>query len=85
MRYKAFAAPCLVFVALDDNSFDTYERHGTPSWLQEFRPTGRQIATDRATYAVFAKQVPSGRIALGPPCLDANANAMYFAFFAETE
>ncbi len=81
----ATAKPCFVFLAVDENALETYQAHGIPSWLQDFAPTGRQIVTDRANYPVFVKQAPAGRIALGPPCLNANSNAMYFAFFAEAK
>jgi hypothetical protein len=81
----ATAKPCWVFVAVDENALATYQQHGVPAWLQEYAPIGRQIVSDRANYPVFVKQAFPGRIALGPPCMDANANAMYFAFFSEAK
>jgi hypothetical protein len=81
----ATAKPCLVFVAVDENALETYKLHGVPAWLQEYAPTGHQVVTDRANYPVFVKQALAGRIALGAPCMNATANAMYFAFFAEAK
>lgn len=82
--------PCLVFVALDQRVLDTYTQHGTPSWLQEYSPTGQQIKTDDAImsqtgaeYLVFVRQSAGGRIVLGPPAMDIEFNSMYFAFFGE--
>lgn len=84
------AKPCYVFVAVDERALETYKKHGTPSWLQEFAPTGHKLATDdpimadaAASYLVFVRKTPAGRIALGPPGMDVDYNAMYFAFFAE--
>ncbi len=84
------ARPCYVFVAIDERALRTYKRHGTPSWLEEFAPTGHRIKTDEpvmsrgdGAYRVFVRKAPAGRIALGPPGMDETANAMYFAFFAE--
>ncbi len=86
------AKPSYVFVAIDDRALDTYKKHGTPAWLEEFMPTGHKLATDDpimnrvgASYLVFVKQVAAGRIVLGPPCMDADYNAMYFAFFAQAQ
>src|SRR5262245_50917183 len=87
------AKPCYVFVALDERAVKTYQQHGAPAWLQEFSPTGHQLKTDdtvmmaedNAAYLVFVKKAPAGRIVLGPPCMDADVNAMYFAFFAEAK
>jgi hypothetical protein len=88
----ASAKPCSVFVAVDERALEIYKHHGVPSWLQEFAPTGRQLTTDdrdmaraNAGYQVFVKKAPAGRIVLGPPCMDASTNAMYFAFFAEVK
>jgi hypothetical protein len=78
----ATAKPCFVFVAVDEKALKTYKEHVIPSWLQEYAPTGRQIVTDRGNFPVFVRQTFPGRIALGPPCMNASANAMYFAFFA---
>jgi hypothetical protein len=78
----ATAKPCFVFVAVDEKALKTYKQHVIPSWLQEYTPTGRQIVTDRGNFPVFVRQALPGRIALGPPCMNASANAMYFAFFA---
>jgi hypothetical protein len=78
----ANARPCFVFVAVDEKALKTYKDHLIPAWLQEYAPTGHQIVTDRARYLVFVRQALPGRIALGPPCMNASANAMYFAFFA---
>lgn len=65
---------------------------GVPGWLQEFAPTGQKLRTDdplmadaKVGYLVFAKKVVAGRIALGPPCMDVDSNAMYFAFFAAAD
>lgn len=84
--------PCHVFVAIDQRALDTYKQHGTPTWLEEFAPTGKTIATDdpimaqtKATYLVFVRSVPAGLIALGSPGLDLRHNSMYFAFFAEAK
>lgn len=84
------AKPCLVFVGLDEAALETYKEYGVPGWLQEFAPTGHKLTTDNpimnATevgYLIFVKKVPAGRIVLGPPCMDADNNCMYFAFFAE--
>jgi hypothetical protein len=84
--------PCYVFVAIDERALKTYTEHGTPSWLQEFAPTGHTITTDdpimadvRAGYQVFVRPAHAGRVALGPPSMDWNYNAMYFAFFAEAK
>jgi hypothetical protein len=81
--------PCLVFVAVDERAIDTYKQHGAPAWLQEYSPVGHKIATDdpimaqtSSEYLVFARKSPGGRIVLGPPSLDGDWNAMYFAFFA---
>jgi len=86
------AKPCYVLVAIDERALDTYKKHGTPAWLEEFMPTGHKLATDEpvmnqmgASYLVFVKQVAAGRIALGPPCLDVDINSMYFAFFAQAQ
>lgn len=81
----SMSKPGSVFVALDETALETYKKHGVPAWLQEYAPTGRQLVTDRATYAVFVKQAFPGRIVLGPPSLDAGSNAMYFAFFAQSK
>jgi hypothetical protein len=88
----ATAKPCSVFVAVDERALQIYKQHGVPSWLQEFAPTGHQLTTDdpvmamtNAGYQVFVKKVPAGRIVLGPPCMDVNTNAMYFAFFADAK
>jgi hypothetical protein len=85
----AAAKPCYVFVAVDERALETYKKHGVPSWLQEFAPTGHKLTTDDpimaaagASFGVFVRKVPAGRIALGPPCLDVDTNAMYFTFFA---
>ena len=43
----------------------------------------RMMADANVGYLVFARKSPAGRIALGPPCMDVDSNAMYFAFFAE--
>jgi hypothetical protein len=84
--------PCYVLVALDERALEIYKQHGAPGWLQEFAPTGHKIETDdplmtdaNAGYLVFARKTPRGRIALGPPCMDVDSNAMYFAFFAEAK
>jgi hypothetical protein len=86
------AKPCYVFVAVDERALETYKKHGTPAWLEEYRPTGHTLATNepvmnqaRAGYLVFVKQASAGRIVLGPPCVDAAYNAMYFAFFAQAQ
>lgn len=86
------AKPCYVFVAVDERALVTYKMHGMPSWLQEFAPTGHKFATDDpimadagASYLVFVRKAPAGRIALGPPGMDVDYNSMYFAFFAETK
>ena len=86
------AKTCYVFVALDERALDTYQKHGTPGWLEEYRPTGHKLTTDEpvmsqagASYLVFVRQVAAGRIVLGPPCVDAGHNAMYFAFFAQVQ
>lgn len=94
-RYSVILAvtkPCYVFVALDERALKTYTAHGTPSWLQEFAPTGHKLVTDdpimaplSAGYLVFVRKTPAGRIALGPPGLSVSTNSMYFAFFAEAE
>jgi hypothetical protein len=78
----ATAKPCFVFVAVDEKALKTYKEHVIPAWLQEYSPTGHQIVTDRARYPVFVRHALPGRIALGPPCMNARANAMYFACFA---
>jgi hypothetical protein len=84
------AKPCYVFVAVDERALRTYKTHGTPSWLQEYAPTGHKCATNdpimgrtAAGYLIFVRQAPAGRIALGPPSMDVDLNSMYFAFFAE--
>jgi hypothetical protein len=84
------AKPCLVFVALDQRVIDVYAQHGTPTWLQEYVPTGEQIKTDDpimaqtgAEFLVFVRNSAGGRIVLGPPAMDISLNAMYFAFFGE--
>jgi len=84
------AKPCLVFVALDQRVLDTYSQHGTPSWLQEYAPTGEQIKTDDlimaqtgAQYLVFVRRSAGSRIVLGPPAMDISLNSMYFVFFGE--
>jgi len=81
--------PCLVFVALDERAIDIYKQHGAPAWLQEYSPTGHKLATDdpimaqtSSEYLVLARKSPGGRIVFGPPSLDGDWNAMYFAFFA---
>ncbi len=87
------AKPCYVFLALDERALKTYQEHGAPSWLQDFAPTGHQLKTDdttmiaenNAAYLVFLKKAPAGRIVFGPPCMDADYNAMYFAFFADAK
>jgi hypothetical protein len=86
------AKPCCVFVAIDERALDTYKKHGTPAWLEEYRPTGHKLATDEpvmnqagASYLVFVKKVAAGRTVLGPPCMDVSYNAMYFAFFAQAQ
>jgi hypothetical protein len=83
------AQPCWVFVALDERCLQTYQQHGTPAWLQEFAPTGYKLRTDEprmaqdnASYLMFVKKVPAGRIAFGAPCCSNQANTMYFALFA---
>ena len=79
------AKPCMVFVAVEEPALETYKQHGVPYWLQEYQPTGHQLATDhpsRGNYRVFVRQAPAGRIVLGPPCMEVRANSMYFAFFA---
>lgn len=83
------AAPCYVFVAVDERALETYRTHGAPSWLQEYAPTGLKLATDDvvmaqsgASFLVFVRKALAGRVALGPPSLDEDTNAMYFAFFA---
>jgi hypothetical protein len=84
----ATAKPCWVFVAIEEDVLQTYKQHGVPSWLQEFAPTGQQLVTNhprRGNCRVFVKQAPAGRIVLGPPCMEAYANSMYFAFFAEAK
>jgi hypothetical protein len=81
----ATAKPCWVFVAIEENSLDGYKETGAPSWLQEFAPTGHEVATVRGDFRVFVKKAPAGRIALGPPCMDVNNSAMYFAFFATAQ
>ncbi len=35
-----------------------------------------------ASFLVFVRKAPAGRVAFGPPSLDEDLNAMYFAFFA---
>lgn len=86
------AKPCLVFVALDQRVFDTYTMHGTPGWLQEYTPTGLTIKTDdpimaqtEAEFQVFVRRSAGGRIVFGPPAMDIQFNAMYFAFFGEAK
>jgi hypothetical protein len=83
------AKPCYVFLAVDERALGTYKKCGTPSWLQEYAPTGLKIATDEpvmsqaeAAFLVFVRKAPAGRVAFGPPSLDEDGNAMYFAFFA---
>jgi hypothetical protein len=84
------AKPCLVFLALDERVIDTYKQHGTPSWLLEYAPTGEKLKTDDpvmaeadAAFAVYVRRCAGGRIVLGPPAMDVQFNAMYFAFFGE--
>ncbi|HEY2412749.1 MAG TPA: hypothetical protein VGI40_10930 [Pirellulaceae bacterium] len=84
------AQPCLVFVSIDENAIETYKEYGAPGWLQDFAPTGHKLTTDNPImnrtetgFLVFVKKFPAGRIVLGPPCMDADNNSMYFAFFAE--
>ena len=84
--------PCLVFVALDQRVIDTYTMHGTPGWLQEYAPTGLTIKTDDpimaetdAVFQVFVRRSADGRIVFGPPAMDIQFNAMYFAFFGEVK
>jgi hypothetical protein len=86
------AKPSYVLVAVDERALETYKKHGVPAWLQEFAPTGHKLATDDPVmadagvgYLVFVRKAPAGRIALGPPCLDIDTNAMYFVFFAEAK
>jgi len=82
------AKPCYVFLALDERALETYNTYGAPSWLQEYAPTGLKLATDEpvmnqagASFLVFVRKVPRGRVAFGPPSMDEDSNAMYFAFF----
>jgi hypothetical protein len=91
LRYAivvSVAKPCYVFLAIDDRAIRRYGALGTPSWLEEYSPTGYAITTDEplmadvgAVYRVFARKVSAGRVVLGPPCMDPDSNAMYFAFF----
>ncbi len=81
--------PCYVFLALDERALETYKTHGTPSWLEEYAPTDLKLTTDEpvmtrsgASFLVFVRTVPAGRVAFGPPSMDEDSNAMYFAFFA---
>jgi hypothetical protein len=87
------AKPCYVFVAVDERALEIYKKHGTPSWLQEFAPTGHRLTTDdpimagwmpTAGYLVFVRTAAAGRIVLGPPGMDVDVSN-YFAFFAETK
>ena len=84
--------PSYVFIALDERVLETYQQNGLPSWLQEYARTPFTISTDdpimsrdHKAYLVFVRKVPAGRIALGPPCMGTEFNAMYFAFFADAE
>src|SRR5262249_24679628 len=81
---------CYVLLALDERALAVYRQYGTPGWLQEYAPTGLTVTTDDPLmadagvgYLVFARKAPAGAIVLGPPGMDVNANAMYFAFFGE--
>jgi hypothetical protein len=78
------AKACWVFVAVEENSLETYKQHGVPSWLQEYAPTGHQLVTGNGNFRVFFKMASAGRIVLGPPCVELR-NYMYFAFFAEAK
>lgn len=84
--------PCYIFVVIDERALKTYKEHGTPAWLEEYKPTSYKLTTDEsvmnyvgASYLVFVKQVAEGRIVLGPPCMDGPSNSMYFAFFAQAQ
>jgi hypothetical protein len=86
------AKPCLVFLALDERVIETYKEHGTPGWLQEYTPTGESIRTDEpvmaeadAGFQVYVRKSAGGRIVFGPPSMDVQYNAMYFAFFGEAK
>jgi hypothetical protein len=83
---------CLVFLALDQRVIETYKEHGTPGWLQEYTPTGESIRTDEpvmaevdAAFQVYVRKSAGGRIVFGPPSMDVQYNAMYFAFFGEAK
>ena len=85
------ARPVYLFLALDERLLATFDRNGTPGWLEGFRPAGGKITTNdpitkesSSAFLVFVKQYPNGHIVLGPCCADPNWNGMYFAFFAET-
>jgi hypothetical protein len=84
--------PSYVFLALDERALGIYKKFGTPSWLQEYAPTDLKITTDepimtesKASFLVFVKKVSAGRVSFGPPSLDEDKNAMYFACFAEAK
>jgi len=83
--------PVYLFLAIDERMLATFEKSGTPGWMQEFAPTGEKIVTDdplmklteNAGFLVFVKKCPAGRIVLGPCCADPNYNSMYVPFFAD--
>ncbi|MEQ2009280.1 MAG: hypothetical protein ABMA26_21065 [Limisphaerales bacterium] len=84
------ARPVYLFVAMDERMLKTFAQTGTPSWMQDFAPTGDRILTDdplmKATesgYLIFVKKCPAGRIVLGPCGANPKYNSMYFTFLAE--
>ena len=81
--------PMYLFVAFLDETLDTYERTGLPSWLEGFEATDYVIETDipvpRGGYKVFVKYFASGRTALGACASDPRFSGMYFAFAAKAE
>jgi hypothetical protein len=86
------ARPTLLFLAVDERMIGTFRQQGTPSWMQEFAPTGDRITTDDPLmkaqgmgYLVFVRTCPAGRIALGPAGADPKFNSMYMAFAAAAE
>lgn len=84
------ARPVQLFIAVDERMLTTFVETGTPTWMQDFAPTGDKIFTDdplmKATetgYLIFVKKCPAGRIVLGPCGANPKSNSMYFIFVAE--
>lgn len=76
------ALDATVYVAFDARGLDSW----WPSWLLDgFEPTGMTIGTADATLAVFGRDVPAGRVTLGPNSATTGNSSSYITLLTAYE